>query len=252
MRRYNINKLITHHQLPVCLIVLFFITTSCQQHKKLITDEIVLKDQNSLTGTIINCDSLIVTLKKSDESKQMIQWRNIDTIIGKKYKTIWFGLNTGYYNIPYFSVFKNEPMTAKDFGMQLKIGRAIREKKMQYISWMFSNAKPYSITKLGVGFQRYIGKGTYINQQGFFWGSEFNMMNAKYNNGAQLTLEPFAGYEHQILDQWRVNFKMGLQFNIANKNNNAGINFTIGLHYLKRNFNSYYTKLNTEHKLPKN
>ena len=232
-------------------ILMTVMAISCTTNRKLITDEVILKDENSITGTIMKCDSSFLKIQKMDESMVMIPWLSIDTVVGKKYKTLWFGINAGYYNTPYFSVFKNEAMTGKAFGMQFKFGKAIRGNKLYYLDWSFSSAHPYAITKFGAGYQRYIKKATYLGKQGFFWGAEYNFMNAKHNNGAQMTLEPFSGFEKKCTDQIRLHFKLGLQFNVANKNNSAGINFTLGAHFMKRNFKKYYDVINSEHRLPK-
>ena len=143
-------------------------------------------------------------------------------------------------------------MAGKSLGFQFKIGRAVRGRFMNYFTYAFVPAKPFHINKFGVGFQRYIKKATYLNSKGFFWGLEYNLMNAKYNNGVQMTLDPFGGYDRKINDQMRIHCRLALQFNLANKNNNVGVNLTVGIHFLKRNFKAYYTTLNQKHRLPKN
>jgi hypothetical protein len=225
---------------------------SCSNYKKLITDEIVLNDGNSQTGTIIKCDSASLKLKKIDESTSVIYWKNIDTIQGKKLKTLWFGFNVGYYNTPYFSVFRNEAITAKQFGTQYKIGLAMRGTKLYYLHLTYSPAKPYSVTKFGIGYQRYLGNSTYLKRTTFFIGSEFNLMNVKYNNGAQTTLEPFTGFEKKMNEHLRLQAKLGFQINLANKNNQTGVNLTIGIHFMKRNFKKHYNTLNNQHQLDRN
>ena len=216
-------------------------------YRKLLTDEIVLKNGNSQTGTIIQCDSTNLKVEKIDESISIIPWATIDTVQGKKLKTIWFGANFGYYNTPYFSVFRNEPIVAKQFGMQYKIGLAVRSNKLYYLNLSYSPARPYAITKFGLGYQRYIGNSTYLKKNSFFWGSELNLMNAKYNNGAQTTLEPFTGFEKKCNEHIRLHVKLGLQFNIANKNKQTGVNLTIGVHFMKKDFKKYYDVLNKQH-----
>ena len=74
-------------------------------------------------------------------------------------------------------------------------------------------------------------------------------MNAKYNNGAQVTLEPFTGFEKKLNEHLRIHFKFGVQLNIANKNNQSGFNTTIGIHFMKRNFKKYYDVLNDERRI---
>ena len=155
----------------------------------------------------------------------------------------------GYYNTPYFSVFRNEPMAGQAFGIQFKLGFALRGNKLLYTHLTHSPATPYSITKFGMGYQKYLGKTTYQTKNSYFWGSEFNFMGVKYNNGAQTTLEPFTGYERKINPTIRVHCKLGLQFNIANKNKQTGVNFTIGIHFMRRNLTRYYETLNSEHRL---
>ena len=226
-------------------IVLF---QSCNHTRKLITDEVFLKDGNTQTGTIIKSDTVSLKLKKPDESVINYSWAQIDSVKGKKYKTFWMGFNSGYYKVPYFSVFKNEPFAAENLGVELKIGMAYRGNAMHYLNLTSVSAKPYSVTKFGYGYLRYVAKKTYLTQHSFFVGSEFNLMNAEYNNGSQFTIEPFTGYETRLNSYLRVHVKLGLQFNVANKNQQTGVNLTVGLHFLKRNFHKYYSILNTQHR----
>lgn len=234
----------------VLFILLIAALASCNNYRKLLTDEVVLKDGNSQTGTIIKCDSTSLRLKKIDESISIIPWNTVDTIQGKKLRTLFYGINMGYYNTPYFSVFRNERLSPKSFGMEFKAGMALRGQRLYYGQFSIIPAKPYSITKLGIGYQRYVGAG-YIHKNCFFWGSELNLLNAQYNNGPQITLEPFTGFEKKCNEYIRLHFKFGVQINMANKNNQLGANATIGVHFMKRNFKRYYTKLNAEHRLPR-
>lgn len=234
----------------ICAFLSASALTSCVNYKKLLTDEIVLRDGNSHTGTIIQCDSTNLKLQKTDESIRIIPWTVVDTVKGKKLKTVWFGANFGYYNTPYFSVFRNESMSAKNAGFQLKIGLALRGIKLYYINLAHIPDQPYAVTKFGLGYQRYLGKATYTSEKSFFAGSELNLMNVKFNNGPQITLEPFMGFEKKLNERLRIHFKFGLQLNLANKNNQSGANTTIGIHFMKRDFKKYYDILNREYRLP--
>lgn len=236
------------------LLVIFSLTlviVACNNYRKLRTDEIVFKDGSSQIGTIIKCDTAKLELKKMDESLSIIDWSNVDSVRGKKLKSIFIGANFGYHNIPYFSVFKNEKMEAKSFGMQYKIGIAYRGNKLVYFHLSYAPAKPYSVRKIGFGFQKYLFSSNYLNKQSYFTGIEINLLKAKYNNGPQTTLEPFIGFEKKINEHFRINIKLALQVNIANKNSDTGVNITFGLQAIKRNFNKYYTYLNSCHQLPK-
>lgn len=233
----------------ICILILTSVFTGCINYKKLLTDEVVLKGGNSQTGTILQSDSTNLKLKKIDESISIIPWSTVDTVQGKKLKTVFVGMNFGYYSTPYFSVFRNEPFVGQTIGIQYKAGLALRGNKLFYTHLTYSPAKPYSITKFGFGYQKYIGNSTYLKKNSFFWGSEFNFMNVKYNNGTQTTLEPYSGFERKINERIRIHFKLGLQFNISNKNNQTGVNFTIGAHFLKKDFKKQYETLNKEHKM---
>lgn len=246
--QYNAMSKLLRSFLIVAICVALF---SCHSRKKLIKEEVFLKNKNSVTGTIVTCDSNTVIIKKMDESQQAIAWNEIDTIVGKRFKTYFAGLNTGYYNAPYFSVFRNERMSATTMGFQFKAGKAVRGKKLIYVTYTALPARPYHVNKFGIGFQRYIKNASYVGKDGFFWGLDYNLMNAKYNNGVQLTFEPFWGYDKKYKEQLRVHAKMGFQINFANKNNRIGINLTVGIHCFKRNFKTYYTELNQYHRLPK-
>lgn len=240
----------THFKHFTHIILLSAILTSCGNYRKLLTDEIVFTDGSSQTGTIIQSDQNNIKIKKIDESISILPWSIVDTVQGKKYKTFWMGVNIGYYNTPYFSVFRNEAINAKQFGMQYKIGLALRGNRLYYFNLSYSPAKPYSITKFGLGYQRYLGISTYLKKNSFFGGAEFNFMNVEFNNGPQMILEPFTGFERKLNEHLRVNFKLALQFNLANKNNQTGVNATIGIHFLSRNFKKYYETINKEHRIP--
>ncbi|MDQ3047476.1 MAG: hypothetical protein M3R27_08025 [Bacteroidota bacterium] len=229
------------------LLLIGSLLASCGNYRRLLTDEVVLKDGNSHTGTIIKTDSTKIRLMKIDQSISIIPWNTVDTVQGKKLMTLWAGVNAGYFNIPYFSVFRNEAMTGKSAGIQYKAGLAFRGVKLYYIHLTFAPAQPYAITKSGIGFQRYLGKTTYLKKNCFFVGGELNLMNAKFNTGAQTTLEPFTGFEKKCNEHIRLHFKFGLQFNIANKNSQTGFNTSIGIHFMRRNFKKHYETLNREH-----
>lgn len=235
------------------IVITFFVVAlaGCRPYKTLITDEIILKDGNTHTGTILQTDSVNIKIKKADESKLIIPWITIDSVVGKKFKTVWFGANTGYYKAPYFSVFRNESLAAENLGMQFKVGLASRGVRLCYISLLLLPDEPYNMNKFGLGIQRYTGRSTYLKKNSFFIGTEVNFMNVKQNNGSQITLEPFTGYEKKINERCRIHFKLGLQFNLFNKNNQAGVNTTIGFHFMKRDFKKYYDTLNREHRISK-
>lgn len=234
-----------NYAIYITLVVTFFF--SCANYKRLITDEVVLKDGNSHTGTIVQCDSVNLKIQKSDESKLIIPWASIDSVTGKKFKTLWIGANTGYYKAPYFSVFRNEALVAENLGMQFKIGVATRGVKLYYVTLMILPDEPYNMNKFGFGFQRYAARSTYLRRNSFFVGTEVDFMNVKQNNGSQITFEPFTGYERKLNERCRIHFKLGLQFNLFNKNNQTGVNTTIGFHFMKKDFRKYYDALNKEH-----
>ena len=231
------------------IVIISVALSSCLNYRKLVTDEVVLKDQNSQTGTIIESDTTKLKLRKIDESVSIIPWNTVDTIIGKKFKTAFVGANIGYYNIPYFSVFRNEAMAGHAVGFQYKAGYAFRGNNLFYFQFMYSPASPYGITKFGAGYQKYLGQTTYLKKRAFFVGGEFNLMNVKNNNGVQACMEPFTGYELKLAAHIRVHFKFAIQFNLANKNSALGSNFSIGFHFMRKNFTKRYTYLNKERRI---
>ena len=232
---------------------LFLITSllffSCINYKRNITDEVFLKNGNTETGTIIKADSNSLRIKKVDESQLSINWNIIDSVNGKKFKTLWLGANFGTYNTPYFSVFRNQSYMSSAGGFQLKIGLAYRGAKLYYIDFFHTPTKPYAVNKFGLGFQRYVF-GNYLKKRhSFFVGSEFNAMSIRYNNGPQFAYEPFTGYEVKLNEHIRLNARFGLQINLFNKNNQTGANLSVGIHFMKRNFKKYYDYLNKEHRV---
>lgn len=248
------NKLIEWKPNPVVFVIVILaavMLTGCFNYRRLLTDEIVLKDGNSHTGTITQMDSTTIRLRKVDELIKIIQWADVDTVQGKKLKTLFLGVNMGFYKTPYFSVFRNESVTPRSFGMEYKAGFALRGNRLFYLDLSYLPAKPYEITKFGFGYQYYPGASTYLKKNSFFVGTEANFMNAKFNNAAQFTFEPFTGFERKLNEQLRLHAKLGLQFNLANKNNQAGVNFTVGIHFMRRNFKKYYDSLNRNHILPR-
>lgn len=194
-------------------------------------------------------DSVKLKLRKIDESVSIVKWDDIDTIVGKKLKTVFFGANIGYYNVPYFSVFRNEARSAYGAGYQYKLGYALRGNSLYYFSLLFVPATPYSITKSGLGYQRYLGHTTYLKRMAFYVGGEFNLMSVVQNNGAQVSLEPFTGYEYKLTAHVRMHVKFGIQFNLANKNTALGSNLSVSFHFMRKNFRKRYTYLNTQHRI---
>ncbi|MFL5762543.1 MAG: hypothetical protein ACJ77K_01295 [Bacteroidia bacterium] len=235
-----------------CLFLICIASSGCfnLNYRRLLTDEVVLKDGNSLTGTIQKCDSAHIRIKRIDESMINIPWSEIDTVQGKKLKTFFFGLNTGIYKTPYFSIFRNEAFTPTSGGFQLKGGFAYRANKLTYLHLTIIPAQPYGVTKFGLGYACYLGQTTYLKKNSFMVGSEANLMGVKQNNGPQFVFEPFTGFEHKLNEKVRVNVKLGMQFNFSNKNNQTGVNLTVGIHFLNRNFKRYYETLNHDRKLP--
>lgn len=231
------------------LVFTAVLLTGCLNYRRMITDEVILKDENSLTGTITESDSVKLKLRKIDESVSIVKWDDIDTIVGKKLKTVFIGANIGYYNVPYFSVFRNEARSAYGAGYQYKLGYALRGNSLYYFNLTFVPATPYSITKSGLGYQRYLGHTTYLKKMAFFVGGEFNLMNVKQNNGAQIAIEPFTGYEYRLAAHVRMHVKFGIQFNLANKNTGLGSNLSLGFHFMRKNFKKRYTYLNTQHRI---
>jgi hypothetical protein len=219
-------------------------------YRRLLTDEVVLKDGNSLTGTIQKCDSSTIKIKRIDESIINIPWSDIDTVQGKKLKTFFFGMNTGVYKTPYFSIFRNEAFTPTSGGFQLKGGFAYRANKLTYLHLTIIPARPYAVTKFGLGYACYLGQTNYLKKNSFLVGAETNLMGVKQNNGPQITFEPFTGFERKLNEKIRMNVKLGMQFNFSNKNNQTGVNLTVGIHFLNRNFKKYYQTLNQDRKLP--
>ena len=218
-------------------------------YRRLLTDEIVLKDGNSLTGTIQKCDSSNIKIKRIDESIINIPWSDIDTVQGKKLLSFFYGANFGVYKTPYFSVFRNEAFTPVSGGFQLKGGFAYRANKLTYLHLTIIPAQPYAVTKFGLGYQCYLAKTGYLKKNAFFVGAETNIMGVKQNNGPQLAFEPFTGFEKKLGEKVRIHAKLGIQFNFSNKNNQRGVNFTIGVNFLNRNCKRYYTALNKDRKL---
>ncbi len=240
---------IIKNTIGIFLVALIF--SGCWSNKKLITDEVVFTNGNSQTGTILSVDTISLKLKHMDESVTVIPWSIIDTVQGKKLQAFWLGFNQGYYSAPYFSVFRNESIVAQGLGFQLKLGMALRGNKLYYFNFSHLPAKPYNMSKFGFGFQRYLGASSYIKKNGFFWGTELDFMNVKYNNGSQFTIEPFTGYERKLSERFRIHAKLGFQINVANKNNQMGVNLTVGVHFLRRNFKKYYHTLNSEKRIPR-
>lgn len=226
-----------------------FVFSACNNYKRLITDEVVLKDGNTQTGTIIKSDTTILRIKKVDESLQIIPWRTIDSVQGKKFRTVWFGVNFGIYNTPYFSVFRNQSYSNTAGGIQFKAGMAYRERKMYYFHYTFSPTVPYPVNKVGLGFHRYVF-GNYLQKKNnFFVGVELNGMSIRYNNGMQFSYEPFTGFELRLSHHFRLHVKFAMQFDLFNKNNNTGASLTLGTHVIKRNFKKYYDVLNYERRI---
>jgi hypothetical protein len=229
------------------LVVLILIVSSCSINRKLV-DKVTLKNGDVKTGKIINCDSNKINLSRPDKTLTILNWADIDTIVGIKNKTVFFEINTGFSKSPYYSVFQYKPINSNAISIQAKVGIAKKSNKIRYVHLQYFFSKPYTINKFGYGFQRYF-LGNYLKPKSLIAGSEFNLLFAKYNNTPQISIEPFLGYEMKFGSNHAVNFRTNLQWNILNKNPSIGYGIKIGYIYFFRVINKHYKNLNTTHQL---
>jgi hypothetical protein len=232
------------------LTLLLLASTGCRGYRKLLQDEVLLQNGSSHTGTIEHADSASVTIKKPDLSHQRISWDEIDTISSLSYKTTVFSFYLGIHSTPYYSVFQNENYTPAGLGAHWRIGTAKFGKSYRYVTLGRIAGKPYGITKLGVGIQRYLFS-KYIDPYAFYIGCESNLMFVRNNNVPQVTLEPFLGGDFQLQQQLRLSVRLGFQKNILGMNPALGVNFSAGIHFLFRDFDAHYSYLNERHCLPR-
>jgi hypothetical protein len=220
--------------------------TACVVPRHHVREEVVLRNGNTQTGKILHCDSLALTIKGADKSTSVLPWAEIDSVRGLRLRTWWVGANVGFSHTPYFSVFRNEGMAANGLVAQAKVGWARHGRNLQYVHFSVFPNPTERLSKFGYGVQRYLWQG-YLQQNGIFFGSEFNLLNAKLNNGSQISIEPFAGYDRQIKEQWRLQIKMGIQVNPLNRNNGTGFCTSVGFNYQLRNLHKRYRQLNQQH-----
>jgi hypothetical protein len=232
------------HSLFIYSLVLLT-SVGCVPQRRL-RDAVVLGDGSARTGRIERADSSDIALRQADKSLALLPWPEIDSVHGLRLATMYLGLNTGFAHTPYFSVFRNEGFQPNGLLVQGKVGWARRDRVMRYLHYTWLPAQPYRLNKVGYGFQRYVWQG-YTRPQGVFLGGEFNLLKAEYNNGRQIVLEPFVGYERQFDAQCRFHARIGTQLNPVNKNGRLGFTASVGVHLLLRDLQKPYRSLLQDH-----
>jgi hypothetical protein len=236
-----------HHRPILTVLCLTLLLASCASMRRRVREEVLLSDGSSRTGRIERADSGGIALRQADKSLALLPWAEIDSVRGLRLATMYVGLNAGFAYTPYFSVFRNEGYQPSSLLVQGKVGWARRDRVMRYLhySWLPA-AQPYRLNKIGYGFQRYVWQG-YTRPQGVFLGGEFNLLKAEYNNGRQIILEPFVGYERQFDAQCRFHARIGTQLNPVNKNGRLGFTASVGVHFLLRDLQRPYRDLLQDH-----
>ncbi len=231
------------------LIAVALLLWACHGPKKWLNDKVILQDGSSITGTVTKSDSLQLKITKMDESEQVVQWAQIDSVAPLAFRTRISSISLGLYNTPYYSVFRNENFAPSNLGLQFRTGMATFGKKYNYFHFTLIPSQPFRITKLGYGIERY-KRGTYMDKKNLFLGFETNLIFIRYNNAPQFAFEPFVGKQWKYKDQWRIHGKIALQLNVGSRNSNAGIYFGVGMNYLKQDFKKKYQDLNQTHSYP--
>jgi hypothetical protein len=218
--------------------------------RRLINDEVFLRDGSSVTGTISSADSASVTLQKSDLSRQVIGWQQIDSIGSASHRTMMLGGALGLFSTPYYSAFQGEAYQPTGVGLVLRAGTVSFGKTYKYVNLSFLSGRPYGVTKLGVGIQRHL-KLRYVDAWSPFLGLEANLMFVKNNNSPSFTLDPFLGGDLRLSPQVRLMGRLGFQLNPASAANPLGANLSAGVTYQWRNFSAHNSHLLRHHQLPR-
>lgn len=225
------------------LLLVISLFTACRNQSKLINDRLVLKDGSELTGRIQSSDSTTLRLEQKDESIRVINFKELDTIYSNKFCTRISSAGLGIFNTAYYSVFENQNHAPTNLGLQLRTGKAFNQNRYHYLNLELIPSKPFNIRKLGAGFE-YYKRGGYMSPKNLTLGFELNLLGVRYNNVPQLTLEPHFGKQWYYKGQMRIYCNAGLQFNLAGRNQNAGVFITGGINYLHIDFGKKYQPLN--------
>ena len=222
---------------------------SCRTEKRILTDEVHLRDGSTVVGKITKSDSTKIEIARLDHSTQILNWNLIDSVRPHNYFTPMSSMYAGLFNTPYYSVFLNEKNQPTNLGLQGRTGWAINGKRYTYLHLTLIPSQPLGIRKLGFG-KEFYKRGTYMSQKCLMLGYETNLIFIKNNNAPQFSFEPAFGKHWHWKNQYNIYAKIALQINIASRNQNAGISFGVGINYLHKDFKTHYQTLNETHKLP--
>ena len=231
-----------------CYFVLAFafFAIGCRVHRP--EERIFLKDKVVIKGNIVKVDSLQMMVELSPKESRTFLWEQVDSIQGIRFPSLFIGYQLGYAHVPYFSMFRNESIQNRNIGFQLKLGRAVNGNSLRYLHFSQTPGNPFQVRKWGWGFQRYM-LGSYLGPKSIFAGADIGLMKPQYNNGNQLYLEPFIGWDYQWNRHLRAFAKCTTQWNVLNRNPKLGWGVQAGLVIVFRDFNKHYQVLNQQHRL---
>ena len=228
------------------LLAIAFLAFGCRVYKP--NEKVFLKDKVVLKGNIVKVDSVQMRVELSPKESRTFPWEQVDSIQGIRFRSLFIGYQLGYSHIPYFSMFKNESMQNRNIGFQLKMGRTVNGNSLRYLHFSQTPGNPFQVRKWGWGFQRYL-LGSYLGPKSIFAGAEIGLMKPQYNNGNQVYMEPFIGWDYQWNQHLRAFAKCTTQWNVLNRNPKLGWGVQAGLVIIVRDFKKHYRVLNDQHRL---
>jgi hypothetical protein len=231
-------------------IPFLFLMPCLSAQKSIPEDEVSLRDRSSVTGKILVCDSISLLLRRNDCSRAVVHWADVDSVGGLRHATWAISGQAGLGRTPYFSVFENRAYTPSSTGLQARIGKMTGLRRFRYLSLEAIAAKPYGISKIGIGTERFL-TGNYLRRRAWSAGISINLMNVERNNGPQVAVQPYTTFYWKIHPQFLLLAQAGLQINPLNKNNRNGASVSVGGTFLLRHFERRYAFINANKRLPK-
>jgi len=210
-------------------------------------DKVILVSGDSETGRVTESDSSRIILCKGDYSEKTIPWKNIDTIVGLSYASLFLCPSLGIGNISYFSTFRYDQVRSSGAILQLRVGKLRKKHWSSYLQLSEMPVKPYNVLKLGTGFNYYLFNG-YTENLCPYLGAKFEMTAVETNKSPFFNYGLHIGLEYNTRNNNRYFCELTHQKTIFNIHNGRGLTFAMGIRFSKE-YNQRYKRLNTLRKL---
>lgn len=210
-------------------------------------DKVVLNSGEVVTGKVIQSDSVKIILRKYDYSQSELLWKSIDTITGLSYKTLFVSPFIGLGGINYWSTFRYDKVHSSGMGFGVKIGKMRRKHSASFLQLTLMPYKPYSIFKMGLGFNYYL-PNDYTKNVTSYIGGRFDMNSVTLNTNPFFSFGLQAGIEYNTKRNNRFFMELSNQRTVFNIHKGNGLQFNMGIRFSKE-YKQFYKRLNTRKSL---